>query len=57
MELKDEMLLFRAKRNLSQRQLAEMARVSSQTVNSIENGTQTPTKLTETKIRLVIDKE
>lgn len=56
-KLVEEMVKYRARHNLSQKRFAEMAKLSSQTVNAIENGTQTPTKLTEAKIKLIIEGE
>ena len=55
MSLADDMLRYRAKNNVSQEKLAEMCGCSKMTINSIENGNTAITKLTETKIRLVID--
>lgn len=51
MDLKEEMLEFRAKHNLSQRKAADMARITSQTWYSVEKGYQNPSALTEHKIR------
>ena len=56
-ELKDKMLEFRGKNNLSQEKLAEMCQVTVQTICNIENGVQTPSKLTLAKILCVIEKE
>ena len=54
-ELSKKMLEYRAKENISQRELAKRVGVSLQTINSIENGIQEPTKLTEAKIYLIIN--
>ncbi len=54
MELKDAMIRYRAEKNLSQTDLAELCKVSLQTINAVENGKQTPSKLTEAKIQNVI---
>ena len=51
------MIKYRAKENISQRELARRANVAPQTVNSIENGLQDPSKRTEMKIRLLIEGE
>lgn len=51
------MVNYRAKHNLSQGALAEKVGVSKQTINSIETGAQTPSKMTEAKINLVIENE
>lgn len=56
MTLQEEMVKFRAKNNISQKKLAELASVSLQTINSVENGLQKPSKLTEQKIRMVIQR-
>ena len=53
--LADAIVLYRAKHGLSQRKFAEKAGVSLQTICSMENGLQSPTRLTEAKIRLVLD--
>ena len=54
MDLKEEMLNFRAKNNLSQRRAAERAQITNQTWYAVENGYQNPSKMTEMKIRKVI---
>ena len=56
-ELSNEMVLYRAKHRISQAEFAKRCGISLQTVNSIENNTQTPSRVTEAKIRLVIDKK
>lgn len=48
------MIDYRAKENISQKALAERVGVTVQTINSIENGLQEPSKLTEAKINRVI---
>ena len=53
----DKMVRYRAKHNLSQSKFAELVGVSVQTINSIETGQQEPSKMTEAKILLVIEKE
>ena len=57
MSLADEMVRYRAKERISQTELAKRVGVSLQTINSVETGQQTPSKLTEQKIRLVIEEE
>lgn len=57
MELKEKMVLYRAKERISQSELARRCGVSLQTINSIENGYQSPSKVTEQKIKLVVDKD
>lgn len=56
-ELKKIMLDYRAKEDLSQTAAAEKAGISYQTWNSVENGKQIPTKLTEFKIRNLCEKK
>ena len=55
-ELVRKMIEYRAKESISQKELANRVGVSLQTINSIENGLQEPSKLTVAKIYLVIDK-
>ena len=50
MALKDQMIRFRAKHNLSQDALASKAGVSKQTIYMIETGQQNPSRRTEQKI-------
>lgn len=57
MKLSERMVQYRAKEGISQTELAKRCRVSLQTINSVENETQTPSKLTIAKIELVIGKE
>lgn len=57
MKLSERMVLYRAKHDLSQGELAERCNLSKMTVNAIENGLQEPSKLTLAKIELVIGKE
>ena len=53
--LQDRMLTYRAKHRMTQRDFAEKAGISLQTVCSVENARQTPTKITLEKIRLVLE--
>lgn len=55
MSLPEQIVKYRAKERLSQAKLAALCGVSLQTLNSIETGQQTPSRVTEAKIRLVID--
>ena len=57
MSLKDEILRFRARENLSQVDFASKVGVSKTTIVGIELGRQAPTQRTEAKIRMVIEKE
>lgn len=54
MALQDRMIFYRAKNRLSQKDLADRCGVSVQTICSIENGTQEPSRLTRAKIVLVV---
>lgn len=54
-KLMEQMITYRAKKRISQKELAARCGVSLQTINSIENGIQDPSKVTEAKIRLVIE--
>lgn len=57
LELIRKMIDYRARERISQKELANRVGVSVQTINSIENGLQEPSKLTEAKIYLVIDEK
>ena len=57
MTLQERILNYRAKERISQKEMAERCGVSYQTINSVENGTQEPSRLTQAKIELVIGKE
>ena len=57
MTLVEEMVMYRAKERISQGELARRCGVSLQTINSIETGQQEPSRVTETKIRLVVEGE
>lgn len=56
MTLQERMIEYRAKNDITQRELAEKIGVSVQTINSVENGTQTPSKITQAKIELLVGK-
>ena len=56
MALKDEMVMFRASNRLTMKQLAEMAGVTYMTISNIERGVQKPSRVTEAKIRLVMER-
>ena len=55
--LKDDILTFRARNNLSQKKFAQLCGLSIMTINAIENDIQEPTKVTREKIRLVLSGE
>ena len=55
MKLSEEMVVYRAKHRLSQTDLAKLCGVSTQTINSVENETQNPSRVTIEKIKLVLE--
>ena len=57
MTLPERMLRYRAKERITQSELAHRCGISLQTVNAIENGVQSPSKITVAKIELVIKGE
>ena len=56
-DLMKKMVEYRAKENISQKELARRVGVTLQTINAIENGLQKPSKLTEMKICLVVEEK
>lgn len=57
MSISERMIEYRAKERLTQQELADKCGVSKQTIYSMENNLQEPTKITLAKIELVIGKE
>ena len=55
MTLQEKMVLYRARERITQTELAHRCGLSLQTINSVENGLQNPSKTTLAKILLVID--
>lgn len=55
MTLQEKMVLYRARERISQTELAERCGLTLQTINSIENGKQSPSKTTLVKIMDVIE--
>lgn len=55
MTLHEKMILYRARERITQTELAHRCGLSLQTINSVENGLQNPSKTTLAKILLVID--
>lgn len=53
-ELREVVVDFRAKYNLSMKQMSELVGVTIQTIYNLENGLAKPTRLTEAKIRRAI---
>lgn len=54
-ELSEKMVLYRAKERISQSELAKRCGLTLQTIYSIEKGVQNPSRVTEAKIRLVVE--
>ena len=57
MTLSERMIKYRARERINQKELAERCGLSLQTINSVENETQVPSKITIAKIELVIGQE
>ena len=55
--LAERILEYRAKHNISAREFAKMCKLSLQTIYSIENGVQTPSKITRLKIEKVLKED
>lgn len=55
MDIGKRILEYRVEHGISQKEFARRARLSEQTVNSVENGLQHPTALTVGKIEKVIE--
>jgi transcriptional regulator with XRE-family HTH domain len=56
-DLGKKMTAYRAKHRLSQKELADMCGVTLQTISNIEREVQSPSRVTEAKIQLVIGEE
>lgn len=56
-ELRERMIEYRARERINQTEFANRVGVSKQTIYSVENGLQDPSKVTTAKIELVIGKE
>lgn len=57
MELKDAILEYRAKHNISMKEFAARCGISLQTVMYVERGLQKPNRFTAKKIMLVLEKK
>ena len=57
MDISEKMVEYRAKERISQAELAKRCGVSLQTINSIEMGHQTPSRVTLAKIEMVLKGE
>lgn len=57
MDLKEQMLRYRAKNKISQTALAKKAGVTVQTICNVETGQQTPSAVTRTKIIMAMEEE
>lgn len=55
--LREKMLDYRARHDVSQVRLAELCKVTPQTICNIENGVQEPSKLTKQKILNIIEEK
>lgn len=55
MTLQEKMVMYRARERITQTELANRCGLSLQTINSVENGLQNPSKTTLAKILLVVD--
>lgn len=55
--ISDEMIKYRAKERINQQELADRCGLSRQTICSIENNLQEPSRITLEKIKLVIDQK
>ena len=55
--LAERILEYRAKHDMSAKEFAEKCKLSLQTVYSIENGLQKPSKITRVKIENVLKEE
>lgn len=55
--ISDEMIKYRAKERINQQELADRCGLSKQTICSIENNLQEPSRITLEKIKLVIDQK
>lgn len=56
-ELSKKIIDYRAKNNLSMEKFADLCKISTQTVWSIENGQQKPSRLTLAKIEGVLEND
>lgn len=54
--LQRKMVVFRAKHNITQKELAQMCSLTEQTINAVERGTNKPSRITVQKILNVIEK-
>jgi DNA-binding XRE family transcriptional regulator len=57
MTLQERMVLYRARNRINQGELARLCGVTKQTINSIEQGKQEPSRVTLAKIELIVGKE
>ena len=57
MDISEKMVAYRAKERISQAELARRCGVSLQTINSIEMGHQSPSRVTLAKIEMVLKGE
>ena len=55
--LRQRIIRYRARHNMSQEDFANLAQVNVMTINTIETGKRKPTQLTEAKIEMVLRKD
>lgn len=57
MDLNERIIRYRAKHRITQKQMAELCGISLQTLCYVETKQQTPGKMTQTKIELVLEED
>ena len=57
MDLRERILQYRARHNMSQEDFANLCQVNVMTINAIETRKRTPTQLTVTKIEMILKEE
>lgn len=55
MDLSERIIRYRAKHRITQKEMAQRCGITPQTLCYIETGQQTPGKMTQTKIELVLE--
>lgn len=53
-KLQDDMIVYRAKERITQKELGRRCGLTAQTIMNIENGKITPSKTTYARVRLVV---
>lgn len=57
MDLRERILQYRARHDMSQEDFANLCRVNVMTINSIETRKRTPTQLTVVKIEMILKED